>query len=97
MWKAVFGLTPDNALTLDEWLGQKLRAPCRHYMGHAGRIVIEGPTKDDVFKTSEWIRNQNPFGVKLDYTVIGYEDTTIIYLSYCPKCRAGQGKHTEHT
>ena len=96
MWKAVFKLTTEEALTLDEWVGRRLRKPCTHHMGHAGRIIIDGPTRDDVFKTSEWVRNQNPLGRKLNYSVIGYEGTTIIFLSYCRRCRSGES-HDEHS
>ena len=95
-WLGVFKLTPDAALTLREWLGQRLKPPCSADMGHAGRICIEGPDRDSLFKTCEWIRHQNPLGRKLDYSVIGYKGKDIIWLSYCPKCRKGEGPHHLH-
>jgi len=99
LWRAVFNMTPEEALTLDEWLGRRLKEPCTHHR-YEGRIVIEGPTRDDVFKTSEWVRNQNPLGRKLNYSVIGYDENgKIAWLSYCKLCREQKGltPHSQHS
>jgi len=98
LWKAVFKLRYEDVMAIDEFLLRRLKKPNRHYMGHAGRIVIESPTRDDSFKTAEWLRHQNPMGKPLDYSVIGYDEQgKIIYVSYCKKCRENKGPHHEHS
>lgn len=84
-------------MVLDQFLTGRLQDPCRHRIGHAGRILIEGPTRDDIFKTSEWFAHRNPLNRKLAYSVVGYEHRKISFLSYCPRCRRGEGPHYEHS
>jgi hypothetical protein len=95
-WRAVFHVPYEDVPKVDDFLSQRLKQPNKHYMGHAGRIIIESPTRDDSFRTAEWLRHQNPTGKLLNYTVAGYDEGKIIYVSYCPKCRQGEGRHDEH-
>lgn len=99
LWKAVFKPKMEEVPVIDNFLRDRLQPPNKHYMGHAGRIVIESPTRDDCFKTGEWLRHQNPLGKLLNYSVIGYDEQgKIIWVSYCKLCReGGKGKHYEHS
>lgn len=98
-WKGVFKLQMSEVESIYPWLDAKWSQtnPCTFRLGHAARIIVEGKMRDDIFKVCEWIRHQNPLGKKLSYSVIGYNDTTINYLSYCQKCRKGEGRHDEHS
>lgn len=100
-WKAVFKLGMDEVEKLYAWLDSKWSVdnPCTFRLGHAGRLIIEGKTRDQVFRVSEWIRNQNVLDKKLLYSVIGYNaEGKIIWVSYCHKCRSGkEGEHNEHS
>ncbi len=96
-WRAVFKPKMDDVAQLDTFLTKKLQEPCRYHIAHAGRVLVEGPTRDDLFKTSEWIRHQNPIGL-IPYSVIGYEGQKIIFVDSCPKCRSKDVNtpHHEH-
>lgn len=97
LWRAVFHIPYEDVPKIDDFLQARLMQPNKHYMGHAGRIVIESPTRDDSFRTAEWVRHQNPLGKLLEYSVVGHDDEgKIIYLSYCKLCREGKGPHHEH-
>ena len=78
------------------WLERRWSSdnPCTFELGHGGRVLVRGKSRDEVFRVCEWIRNQNPLG-KLAYQVTGYRDGAIIYVSWCPRCRRGEphGRH----
>jgi hypothetical protein len=98
VWKAVFKTWTDDGPKIDEFLRQRLRPPSKHVMGDAGKVIIESPTRDTCFRTAEWLRHQNPLGKLLSYSIIGYEEEKVIYVSYCKLCREGmKGKHHEHS
>jgi hypothetical protein len=97
-WKAVFKTWTDDGPKIDEFLRDRLKLPNKHHMGNAGSVIIESPTRDDCFRTAEWLRHQNPLGKLLNYTIAGYDEGKIIYVSYCKLCReGGKGKHHEHS
>lgn len=97
-WRSVFKIESENITTVYSWMEEKWSYdnPCKFRLGHAGRIIIEGKRRDDVFKVSEWIRNRNPLNIKLNYSVIGYEKGRIKYISFCKKCKFGKKPHWEH-
>ena len=88
-WVSVFVVKPEEVEQLYTWLEGKWSAdnPCTFRLGHAGRVIIEGKERNELFKVCEWVRNCSPLEKKLDYSVIAYCDQKILYLSYCPKCR----------
>jgi len=95
IWKAVFKTWIDDAPAINNFLRDRLKLPNKHHLGQAGSIIIESPTRDDCFRTAEWLRHQNPTGKLLNYTVAGYDEGKIIYVSYCKLCREGE-RHDEH-
>ena len=110
-FKAVFKPDEQGAIALDNLLREKpdpkaeqLRSPMNYRLGHAFRVSIDVPdcgspakTRDECFKTAEWAKHRNGFSDKIPYTVAGYDDDlNIIYLSYCPQCKAGKLPHYEH-
>lgn len=99
-WKLVFQPKMDDVVRLDKFLIAKLDPAYKHRLGHGARVIIDHGLRDknEAWKVAEFIRHQSPLGEGLRYMIAGYEGTTIIYLSYCPKCRKGdEGRHDEHS
>lgn len=59
---------------LIQWLREpdRIRKSCTSRDGNEG-VVISGSEKDQVFQVAEFVRNANPLGKKLFYTVRGYD------------------------
>ncbi len=73
-WEARFPVEGADRPQLIQWLNEpdRIRKTCT---AHDGKecIVIVGSDKDEVFQVAEFVRNANPLGRKLFYTVRGYD------------------------
>jgi len=97
IWKAVFKTWIDDGPKIDEFLRQRLKPPNKYIIGDAGKVIIESPTRDDCFRTAQWLRYNNPLGKLLNYSIVGTDaEGKIIWVSYCKRCREG-GVHHEHS
>jgi len=88
----------EDVARLDEFLASKLDPAYRHRLGHGGRVLIEEGlrNKDEAWKVALWVKHNCGVG-NLRHMIIGYDERDRThYLSYCPKCRAGEGPHHEH-
>jgi len=92
-WRAIF--KDPEALRVRERLEEGLRMCVED-----NRVVLEADERDKCWKAAEWISYNAVPGKKLFYSVIGERVEKglprIIYLSWCPRCRRGEGEHHEH-
>jgi hypothetical protein len=91
-WRAVF--SDVEALRLRSKLVEGLKLSLED-----GKVVLEGSSRDEVWRAAEWISHNAVPGKKLFYSVIGERVEKglpkIIYLSYCRLCREGKHEHGE--
>lgn len=93
-------IKPNQTIKLHKWIEEEqngLRDPHRYLLTHNGKkLQVKSANEKGIFSVMEWLKNNNPFGYDISYSVSGIEMGKICYLSYCEKCRNGED-HRKHS
>jgi hypothetical protein len=73
-WEAYFPIEDADRPLLVQWLKEpdRIRKTCTVEEATKGFMIVSSD-KDEVFQIAEFVRNANPLGRKLFYTVRGYD------------------------